>query len=89
MQEANETVLDGYQERMLEEYTQLTERLEKLRHALIKVRAAELLDKDMSEYLGFTFGCPIDILMAQLEAMTTYRDVLETRMVMAGIPIPE
>ena len=82
-------MIEDYKKRMLEEYKQLVERVKKLRHALIKVRAAELLDKDMSEYLGFTFGCPIDLLMSQLEAMITYRDVLETRMVMAGIPIPE
>lgn len=82
-------MMEDYKERMLEEYKQLVERVEKLRHALIKVHAAELLDKDMSEYLGFTFGCPIDLLMSQLEAMITYRDVLETRMVMAGITIPD
>ena len=59
------------------------------KHFLEDWQKRMLADKDESEVLGFTIGCPFGMLQEQLEAMKRYRDFLEMRMALSGITIPE
>lgn len=81
--------LEGYQKCLVKEYRQLTKRMKKLRTVLVRISAARSMEKDDSEYLDFTLNVPSEMLIEQYEAMTKYHDILEMRMVIMGIPIPE
>lgn len=81
--------LEGYQKRLVKEYRQLTKRMKKLRSVLIRISAGRIMEKDDFEYLDFELDFPSEMLIEQYEAMTKYHDILEMRMVIMGIPIPE
>lgn len=81
--------LEGYQKRLVKEYCQLTKRMKKLRAVLVRISAARSMEQDDSEYLDFTLNVPSEMLVEQYDAMTKYHDILEMRMVIMGIPIPE
>lgn len=79
----------GYRNRLIKEYRQLTKRMKKLRTVLVRISAARSMEKDDSEYLDFTLNVPSEMLVEQYEAMVKYHDILEMRMVIMGISIPE
>jgi len=81
--------LEGYQKRLVKEYRQLTKRMKKLRTVLVRISAARSMEKDDSEYLDFELNVPSEMLVEQYDAMVKYHDILEMRMVIMGIPIPE
>ena len=82
-------LLEGYQKRLVKEYRQLTKRMKKLRTVLVRISAARSMEKDDSEYLDFELNVPSEMLVEQYDAMVKYHDILEMRMVIMGIPIPE
>lgn len=81
--------LEGYQKRLVKEYCQLTKRMKKLRTVLVRISAARSMEQDDSEYLDFELNVPSEMLIEQYDAMTKYHDILEMRMVIMGISIPE
>lgn len=81
--------LAGYQKRLVKEYRQLTKRMKKLRTVLVRISAARSMEKDDSEYLDFELNVPSEMLIEQYDAMVKCHDILEMRMVIMGIPIPE
>lgn len=81
--------LEGYQKRLVKEYRQLTKRMKKLRTVLVRISAARSMEKDDSEYLDFELDVPSEMLVEQYDAMVKYHDILEMRMVIMGVPIPE
>lgn len=81
--------LEDYQKRLVKEYCQLTKRMKKLRTVLVRISAARTMEQDDSEYLDFELNVPSEMLVEQYDAMTKYHDILEMRMVIMGIPIPE
>ena len=81
--------LEGYQKRLVKEYRQLTKRMKKLRTVLVRISAARSMEKDDSEYLNFELNVPSEMLVEQYDAMVKYHEILEMRMVIMGIPIPE
>lgn len=81
--------LKGYQKRLIKEYRQLTKRMKKLRTVLVRISAARSMEKDDSEYLDFELDVPSEMLIEQYDTMVKYHDILEMRMVIMGIPIPE
>lgn len=81
--------LAGYQKRLVKEYRQLTKRMKKLRTVLVRISAARNMEKDDSEYLDFELNVPSEMLVEQYDAMVKYHDILEMRMVIMGVPIPE
>lgn len=80
---------EGYQKRLVKEYRQLTKRMKKLRTVLVRISAARSMEKDDSEYLDFELTIPSEMLIEQYDTMVKYHDILEMRMVIMGIPIPE
>ena len=81
--------LEGYQKRLVKEYRQLTKRMKKLRTVLVRISAARSMEKDDSEYLDFELNVPSEMLVEQYDAMVKYHEILEMRMVIMGVPIPE
>lgn len=70
--------MEGYKERMKEEYRQLKERYEKLHSMLVKYDAGKL---------DFTPTCPIDLLKEQAGVMGKYLYILEVRAQMEEVDI--
>lgn len=62
--------MEDYKIRMVEEHAELCGRVSRLE---------KLLRRWKQGILGFTPTCPRDLLERQLDAMTTYRDILEKR----------
>lgn len=69
---------DDYRERMIEEFDQLNERVNKLEKMLLKYR----YDK-----LDFQPTCPIGMLESQYNYMVKYRDILKRRAVLEDIDL--
>ena len=63
--------------------------MKKLRTVLVRISAARSMEKDDSEYLNFELDVPSEMLVEQYDAMVKYHEILEMRMVIMGIPIPE
>ena len=74
MTELKDTVVlmssDDYKERFQAEFTQLRIRREKLEAMIVKFRAGKL---------DFTPACPVELLEAQLRAMSDYLYALKIR----------
>lgn len=87
--DATDQPLAGYRNRLIKEYRQLTKRMKKLRTVLVRISAARSMEKDDSEFLDFELDVPSEMLVEQYEAMVKYHDILEMRMVIMGVPIPE
>lgn len=71
---------ENYKIRMLGEYEELCYRYLKLKGLIIKY---------MDGTLDFEPTCPIELLKAQLEAMSKYKEILEKRAEIEGINLPE
>lgn len=67
-----------YQERLVEEYHELQERINKLGSFIIKLQN--------NEFDG-VLTCPIEVLQAQYDAMWSYKSVLKLRFRFEGIEI--
>ncbi len=70
--------MDGYKRRMIEEYAQLKERVEKLNHMLVKLEA---------DTLEFKPNCPEWVLRDQLNNMQRYMHILEVRAEYEGVDL--
>lgn len=64
--------MKDYKERMVEEYAQLNERIEKLRIYLNSKKATHVFNRD------------VELLGMQYNAMLEYRDILEQRAFLLG-----
>ena len=62
--------MEAYKQRMIDEYNQLKERMDKL---------GEFLKKAKRNELAFELSCPIDLLQSQWYAIGAYLKILETR----------
>lgn len=62
--------MEAYKQRMIDEYNQLKERMDKL---------GEFLKKAKRNELAFELSCPIDLLRSQWYAIGAYLKILETR----------
>lgn len=67
--------MDDYRERLMEEYTQVSERLAKL---------GNTIDQALEGTLPYQLHCPVEIMMTQYFAMQTYCSVLEMRIKIEG-----
>ena len=63
--------MDGYRERLIEEYTQVSERLTALNNTISKA---------LEGTLPYKLNCPLEIMITQYFAMQTYLSVLEMRL---------
>ena len=68
--------MEGYKERLQEEYEQLGIRMLKLENILIKHNKGEL---------DFELNCPVELLRHQLDIMREYFRTLEERAQIEGI----
>lgn len=62
--------MDDYKERFINEYQELSGRIEKLK---------DILTKNMLDELDFELACPVVLLSEQLETMMRYADILRER----------
>lgn len=68
--EKGEEIMEGYKERMVQEYQDLKRRQEKLHRILVKCEAGTL---------DFELDCPVELLRKQEWAMVEYLNILELR----------
>jgi len=70
--------MKAYKKRMIKEYQQLDERIEKLNKILLKEEAGTL---------DFTPTCPMWMLREQYDAMLSYAHMLELRAEVEGVEL--
>ena len=70
--------MEGYKRRMIEEYVQLKERVEKLNRMFVKLEA---------DTLEFKPNCPEWVLRDQLNHMQRYMHILEVRAEYEGVDL--
>lgn len=70
--------MEAYKQRMVNEYKELKERVDKLDNMLCKYSAGDL---------EFEPTCPNYLLEDQLEAMTEYLNILEKRAEIEGVEL--
>jgi hypothetical protein len=62
--------MEDYQKRYVDEYRQLSDRIDKL---------ADIIKRHRNGELDFELNCPVDLLTRQLGIMMSYKDALKLR----------
>ena len=62
--------MEAYKERMINEYNELIDRIDKLSTIIVKAE---------NRKLEFELSCPLELLKVQLNVMKQYRDILIQR----------
>ena len=70
--------MEVYKQRMVNEYNELKERIDKLGFVLVK---------ESRGGLDFELSCPVNLLKAQYNAMNSYLNILKVRAEIEGIEL--